>query len=76
MGHLLEPIAAYWYQKKTGNPVEDDTHLYQHPDHPYALANIDRRYTRREDGERAFWSAKVAPTTRRRIGRRTHPPLL
>ncbi|HJB98450.1 MAG TPA: hypothetical protein H9710_07715, partial [Candidatus Acutalibacter pullicola] len=24
---------------------------YQHADHPYALANIDRRYTRREDGE-------------------------
>ena len=21
MGHLLEPIAAYWYQQKTGNTV-------------------------------------------------------
>ena len=58
MGHLLEPIAAYWYQKKTGNPVEDDTHLYQHPDHPYALANIDRRYTRREDGEPGILECK------------------
>ena len=36
--------------KKTGSLVEDDTFLYQHADHPYALANIDRRYTRREDG--------------------------
>ena len=51
MGHLLEPIAAHWFEKKTGNLVEDDTFLYQHADHPYALANIDRRYTRREDGE-------------------------
>lgn len=23
MGHLLEPIAAYWYQQKTGNTVYD-----------------------------------------------------
>lgn len=51
MGHLLEPIAAHWFEKKTGNLVTDDTNLYQHPDHPYALANIDRRYTRQEDGE-------------------------
>ena len=51
MGHLLEPIAAHWFEKKTGNLVTDDTNLYQHPDHPYALANIDRRYTRHEDGE-------------------------
>ena len=50
MGHLLEPIAAHWFEKKTGNLVTDDTNLYQHPDHPYALANIDRRYTRHEDG--------------------------
>ena len=34
MGHLLEPIAAYWYQKKTGNTVTDDTNMYQHADHP------------------------------------------
>ena len=42
MGTLLEPIAAHWFEKKTGNLVMDDTFLYQHPDHPYALANIDR----------------------------------
>ena len=44
MGHLLEPIAAYWYAKKSGNYVYDDKGLYQHADHPYALANFDRRY--------------------------------
>ena len=64
MGHLLEPIAAHWFEKKTGNLVTDDTNLYQHADHPYALANIDRRYTRQED----------APTTKRRIGRTTPFP--
>ena len=50
MGHLLEPIAAYWYAQKTGNAIFDDTCLYQHADHPYALANMDRRFTRAVDG--------------------------
>ncbi len=49
MGHLLEPIAAYWYGEKTGNRVEEDTNLYQHADHPYALANFDRRFVRASD---------------------------
>jgi len=51
MGHLLEPIAAYWYQQRSGNLVYEDKNLYQHADHPYALANLDRRYTRAADGE-------------------------
>ena len=58
MGHLLEPIAAYWYQKKTGNTVFDDTNLYQHADHPYALANMARRYTRKVDGEPGILECK------------------
>ena len=58
MGHLLEPIAAHWFEKKTGNLVTDDTFLYQHADHPYALANIDRRYTRQEDGEPGILECK------------------
>ena len=58
MGHLLVPIAAYWYQQKTGNLVVDDTHLYQHADFPYALANMDRRYTRTADGEAGILECK------------------
>lgn len=58
MGHLLEPIAAFWYAKKTGNTVYDDTCLYQHADHPYALANMDRRYTRAIDGEPGILECK------------------
>jgi predicted phage-related endonuclease len=45
MGRLLEPITAYWYEKKTGYTVSEDTGLYQHADFPYALANFDRRFT-------------------------------
>ena len=51
IGRMLEPIAAHFYAKRTGNTVTDDNHLYQHAHFPYALANIDRRYTRKEDGE-------------------------
>lgn len=51
MGHMLEPIAAHFYAQRTGNTVTDDNHLYQHATLEYALANIDRRYTRKEDGE-------------------------
>lgn len=57
MGHLLEPIAAYWYGKKTGNAVINDTGLYQHADHPYALANFDRRFER-PDGQKGILECK------------------
>lgn len=58
MGHLLEPIAAYWYAKKTGNTVIQDTNLYQHADHPYALANFDRRFIRTSDNEPGILECK------------------
>lgn len=51
MGHMLEPIAAHFYAQRTGNTVTDDNCLYQHATLEYALANIDRRYKRKEDGE-------------------------
>ena len=58
MGHLLEPIAAHFYAKRTGNLVTEDTFLYQHAHFPYALANIDRRYTRKVDGEPGILECK------------------
>ena len=58
MGHLLEPVAAHFYAEKTGNVVTDDTHLYQHADFPYALANFDRRYIRKTDGQPGILECK------------------
>lgn len=58
MGHLLEPIAAYWFEKLTGNSVSEDTGLYQHADYPYALANFDRRFIRSTDGEQGILECK------------------
>ena len=58
MGHFLEPIAAHFYAQMTGNTVIDDTILYQHADHPYALANFDRRFTRKSDGQNGILECK------------------
>lgn len=58
MGHLLEPIAAQLYAEKTGNIVTVDTNLYQHADFPYALANFDRRFVRKSDGESGILECK------------------
>ncbi len=57
MGHLLEPIAAHWFGKKTGLTYYEDTTFYQHPRYEWALANVDRRYTT-EDGEPAVLECK------------------
>ncbi len=58
MGHFLEPIAAHFYARKTGNTVIDDTMLYQHADHPYALGNFDRRFIRKTDGKPGILECK------------------
>lgn len=58
MGHFLEPIAAHFYAKKTGNIVTEDTFLYQHADFPYALANFDRRFQMASDCEPGILECK------------------
>mgnify|MGYP002567907439 FL=1 len=58
MGHFLEPIAAHFYAVKTGNTVTEDTNMYQHADHPYALADFDRRYIRAVDKEPGILECK------------------
>ena len=58
MGHMLEPIAAHWYAKKTGNTVINDTNMYQHADFPFALADFDRRFIRASDGEKGILECK------------------
>lgn len=58
MGHFLEPIAAHFYAKKTGNIVTDDTNMYQHADFPFALADFDRRFVRKSDGKPGILECK------------------
>lgn len=58
MGHMLEPIAAYFYAEKTGDTVIDDTNMYQHADFPYALADFDRRIIRKSDNKPGILECK------------------
>lgn len=46
-GHVLEPIVAAHYTKRTGNRVRKINAVLQHPDadKPWMLANIDREVT-------------------------------
>ena len=57
MGHLLEPLASHFFAEKEGLYVYDDTNMYQHPNYPWALADVDRRYFT-EDGEDAILECK------------------
>ena len=41
VGHLLEPLVAEIFQKKTGYKVYKDTNMYRHPDYPFMLVNLD-----------------------------------
>lgn len=41
-GHMLEPVVADEYVRRTGNKVVDIQCTLQHNEHPWALANVDR----------------------------------
>ena len=58
MGHLLEPIAAHWYGRKTGDKVIDDKKMYRHAELPYAIADFDRRFIRKSDGKNGILECK------------------
>ncbi|GEO26267.1 hypothetical protein AAC03nite_20520 [Alicyclobacillus acidoterrestris] len=49
-GTLLEPIVAKEYALRTGYRVQQSNKMYQHPDYPWALANVDRIILNRKRG--------------------------
>lgn len=40
-GHRLEPVIREWFADHTGLPVVHEKIMYQHPDYPFMLANMD-----------------------------------
>lgn len=48
VGHLLEPLVAQIFARKTGLTVTNDTKMYRHPLYPFMLADLDFRV---EDAE-------------------------
>lgn len=51
MGHMMEPIIGYFYQKRTGNEEIEDTYMYQHATRDYAIADLDGRFRDKKSGE-------------------------
>ena len=41
MGHLLEPMVAKIFERKTGYRVYQIKKMFQHPQYPWMLADVD-----------------------------------
>ncbi len=59
MGHLMEPIVAHWYSELTGNELIEDTTMYQHPKHSFALADLDYRFRQKGTGQIGIFDSKT-----------------
>lgn len=59
MGHRMEPVVAQCYGDVTGNPVIEDTGLYQHAKYPFALANLDYRVVEKITGREGVLEIKT-----------------
>lgn len=55
MGNWLEEFVAKKFEEVTGKMVQRDNKTYFHKDHPFLLANIDRKII----GEKAFLECKT-----------------
>ena len=65
-GTTLETVVAREYQRRTGRKVQRVNHLLRHPDHDFAIANIDR----------AIINPDISGTVRWKDGRLTTDSLL
>lgn len=41
-GRVLEPVIADWFTEETGIRTQEQKWIFQHQEHPFMLANIDR----------------------------------
>lgn len=41
-GRVLEPVIAEWFTEETGIRTQEQKFIFQHPEHKFMLANIDR----------------------------------
>ena len=58
MGHLLEPLVAQIFAKKTGLEVFQIKKIFQHPQHPFMLADVDY-FVRLPNGKIAILEIKT-----------------
>src|SRR5699024_5782940 len=55
-GNLLEDMVAKEFEVRSGKKVRRNNFMLQHPDHPFIMANIDRKVV----GEQAVLECKTA----------------
>lgn len=58
MGHLLEDLVAKIFQKKTGYKIYQMKKMYQHPEYPFMLADVDY-FVSMPDGSTAILEIKT-----------------
>jgi len=70
-GRILEPVVADWFAEETGMKVWRQNAIFQHPQYPFMLANIDRWLPGQNAGleckntseySRHDWEGTQAPT--------------
>lgn len=54
-GTVLEDVVAKEYARRTGHKVQRVTTQMRHPEHPFAIANIDRAVVNTDIAGRVFW---------------------
>ncbi|WP_105104611.1 YqaJ viral recombinase family protein, partial [Microbulbifer pacificus] len=57
-GNILEDVVAREFEVRSGKKVRKNNFMLQHPDHPFIMANIDRKVV----GEDAILECKTAST--------------
>ena len=74
-GQLLEPYARRMFSFKTGLRVIELPYMYQHPDHPFMLADLDG-LVMMPDGSMAILECKVINAfTKKYYGTKENPKL-
>ncbi len=58
MGHILEPLVAKIFERKTGYKVFQVKKMFQHPRHPWMLADVDY-FVKLPDGRTAILEIKT-----------------
>ncbi|MEK5415100.1 YqaJ viral recombinase family nuclease [Paenibacillus sp. FSL L8-0708] len=70
-GRILEPVVADWFSEETGMKATKQNAIFQHPEEPHMLANIDRWLPKQNAGLeckntaeycRSDWEGATAPT--------------
>ncbi|PAU79190.1 YqaJ viral recombinase family nuclease [Halomonas salipaludis] len=64
MGHVMEPVTAARFAEFTGLNVQNYNFMLAHPEHPFMLANIDRRIVGVTDAQAAWLELVMGQTVK------------